>query len=125
MQLLVLVLLSAACSSPGREQAAHDQPGSGPVRISAGIVAPVVIHRVEPHFPEAERKNYRRSGTVLFEGVVGKDGRFRDVKIIRGENDPLAPHMLEAVRQWQFRPALKDGRPVDVIYNLSANIHVR
>jgi TonB family protein len=100
-------------------------PASAPLRISSDIVAPVVIKRVEPRLPGVETRRIRRAGSIVLEGVVTTDGQFRNVRIVRGEDDPLAGYVLEAVKQWRFRPALKDGQPVEVIYNVSANIDVR
>ena len=134
IQLLLLLMIVVACSRPDHEQVktekkavagAAAQQSSVPLRIGPGIVAPVVVKRVDARLPKAELKKHRRGGRLLFEGVVTTDGQFKDVRIIQGENDPLAPAFLEAIRQWKFRPALKDGRPVDVFYNVSANIHVR
>jgi hypothetical protein len=137
----VYVHIAYRCSSGGRSETKwlyrrfgrewrHTPPvvktdAVPPLRMSAGIVAPVVITRVDPRFPDAETKRQRRAGILLFEGVVTTEGHYRDVRIIGGENGPLAPYVLDAVKQWQFRPALKEGRPVDLIYNVSANIHVR
>ena len=62
---------------------------------------------------------------IVLEGVVTKKGTVRDLKIIKGENDPMTPNVVAAVKQWRFRPATLHGEPVDVIYNVSSFIHVR
>jgi periplasmic protein TonB len=73
----------------------------------------------------AETRRIRRAGSIVLEGVVTTNGEFRDVRIVRGEDDPLAVYFVDAAKQWRFRPALKNGQPVEVIYNISMNIDVR
>jgi TonB family protein len=46
--------------------------------------------------------------------IVGTDGLPRDVKGIRRLGLGLDEKAVEAVRQWKFKPAMKDGRPVAV-----------
>lgn len=67
----------------------------------------------------------RTAGFILLEGIVTTNGDFQNVKVVRGTGNPLAPYALEAVRQWKFRSATKAGKPVAVIYHLTAKVHVR
>ena len=46
--------------------------------------------------------------------VVGPDGKPRDIRIQRGLGMGLDQKAIEAVQQWRFQPATKDGRPVAV-----------
>lgn len=50
-------------------------------------------------------------GVAIVEATVGSDGKLNDTTIIRSAPgfDQAA---LDAARQWTFRPALRDGRPV-------------
>jgi protein TonB len=79
-----------------------------------GLVKPAqVIHRVEPKYPEMALK-MRVSGTVELEGVIGVDGRLRELKIIKAH--PLfAKAALEAVSQWVYEATTLNGDPVEVI----------
>jgi len=79
-----------------------------------GLVKPAqVIHRVEPKYPEMALK-MRLAGTVELEGVIGVDGRLRELKIIKAH--PLfAKAALDAVSQWVYEPTTLNGDPVEVI----------
>jgi protein TonB len=49
--------------------------------------------------------------------VLGPDGFPRDLWIIRGVGMGLDEKSIEAVRQWKFESATKDGQPVAVFLN--------
>ena len=56
----------------------------------------------------------RISGVVLLHGVVRRNGRADSLKLLRGLGYGLDEAALEAVaNEWRFRPAMKDGQPVD------------
>ena len=65
-------------------------------------VASLVIHRVEPEYPQAAR-NAGVQGRVLMSVVVNETGVVREVTVESGDPQ-LAPSAVEAVRQWRFRP---------------------
>jgi TonB family protein len=46
--------------------------------------------------------------------IVDDQGRPRDIRVVRGLGMGLDAKAVEAVKQWKFQPALKDGRPVNV-----------
>ena len=71
------------------------------------------MHRVEPQYPEMARK-MRVAGVVELEGVIGTDGRLRELRVVNG-HPLLARAALEAVRQWIYAPTTLNGDPVEVI----------
>jgi len=83
------------------------RPGVG------GVTAPVAIYKPEPEYSEEARKA-KYQGTVVLGCIVGADGRTRALKVERGLGMGLDEKALEAVRNWKFEPAQKDGKPVAV-----------
>jgi periplasmic protein TonB len=79
-----------------------------------GLVKPAqVIRRVEPKYPEMALK-MRLAGTVELEGVIGVDGRLRELKVLKSH--PLFVRAaLDAVSQWVYEPTTLNGDPVEVI----------
>jgi len=52
-------------------------------------------------------------GTVMVQALVGKDGKVKDVRVVK--SIPMLDQAAEsAVRQWVFKPALSNNKPVAV-----------
>ena len=94
------------------------------LRVGGDVKAPVVLSRVEPHYPEAARAD-RVSGIVIVEVLIDKSGVVKDALILRDLPHGIGPSALEAVRQWRFAPATRNGEPVDVLFNLTVNFKLR
>jgi periplasmic protein TonB len=52
-------------------------------------------------------------GTVMVQALVGKDGKVKDVKVVKSI-PMLDEAALASVRQWVFKPALSNNKPVAV-----------
>jgi protein TonB len=53
------------------------------------------------------------SGVVMVQALVGEDGTVKDALVVSG-HPVFRDDALEAVWQWQFKPASRDGRPIAV-----------
>jgi TonB family protein len=62
-------------------------------------------------------------GLILLEVVVSREGRVRSVKALRNPEDLNVQRAAEAIRQWEFQPGTLHGQPVDVVMNITVNIH--
>jgi len=79
----------------------------------ADISQPTATRKVDPGYPiQLMRENV--SGTVILYAVIHADGSVGDVRVLRGVDDRLDHFASQAVSQWQFQPATKNGTPVDV-----------
>jgi protein TonB len=78
---------------------------------AGGIVAPVVLYKVEPEFSEEARKA-KYQGTVVLTIEVGEDGKPRGFRIVSGLGMGLDDKAIEAVSRWRFKPAMRNGKPV-------------
>jgi protein TonB len=73
---------------------------------------PEPITRVNPIYPDLAREA-GVDGTVNVQALVGKDGRVRDVRVVK--SIPMLDEAAKtAVRQWVFKPALSNNKPVAV-----------
>ena len=84
----------------------------GRVRISAGVMATQLIKRVWPVRPTVA-KEQRVSGAVVMHVVIGRDGRVQEISVISGPQ-MLRESYVDAVRQWEYKPYLLNGEPVEV-----------
>jgi protein TonB len=98
--------------------------GGGPYRPGSGIEAPRLLREVRADYTEEARQR-GLSGDVVLEIVVRRDGTVGDVKILQGLAAGLNDRAVQAVRQWKFAPARKQGAPVDVIVEVSVEFKLR
>lgn len=85
---------------------------SKPVRISGGVLAAKLIAQIVPKYPTLARQT-RVSGTVRLLGIIARDGRVRDLRVLDGP-PLLRQAALDAVSQWVYAPTLLGGQPVEV-----------
>lgn len=76
--------------------------------------APVPIHQVRPRY-SAALIEHRVSGVVRARLLVRSDGSVGRVEIVEDVGYDSRELATEALRQFRFRPAMRDGRPVAVI----------
>ncbi len=75
-----------------------------------------------PKVPAAKRGGARVSITVQV--IIGKDGRVRQPRILISQGElTMIWATLEALRKWEFKPALVDGKPAEASYNLTVNFN--
>jgi protein TonB len=74
---------------------------------------PVLIKKVDPIYPDIARQ-LKIEGMVVVRMIVGPDGRVKHAEIIKSAHEILNEPVLEAVRQWVFKPGKQLGQPVSV-----------
>ncbi|HET9363700.1 MAG TPA: TonB family protein [Candidatus Angelobacter sp.] len=92
------------------------------LRVSSGVVEKLKVHVVQPEYPEAARKN-NISGDVLLKVLIGQEGRIAELTLVSG--DPLlAESAIKAVKQWEYRPYILNGKPVEVETTIKVQFHM-
>jgi protein TonB len=66
-----------------------------------------LAHSVQPNFPVEARG--QAQGTVVLKEVVDQNGKVEGVRLVEG-NAALATAAIEAVKQWRYRPYVRDGK---------------
>lgn len=109
---------------PGIGPGSGGGTGGGPYRPGSGIEPPRLLREVKADYTEDAR---RRGivGEVVLEIVVRRDGAVGDVKILHGISGGLNDKAVQAVRQWRFSPARRQGAPVDVIVEVAVEFKLR
>ena len=88
-----------------------------------GVIAPVPIYRPKAKFTDKERKG-KYHGDVQVSCIVGPDGLVQSVQVIQDPGMGLGEKAVEAVKQWRFKPAMKDGKPVAVSFTMEISFTV-
>jgi periplasmic protein TonB len=78
-----------------------------------GVTTPVLVKDVKPNYT-ADALRRKIQGSVLLRGVVLETGRVGEVEIEQSLDSELDQEAVKAFKQWEFRPGMKDGKPVAV-----------
>ena len=128
-------LLSMAASSPvdletdiGNTFSSVREPDSdssgGSSAGGGDVTMPTLLTQVLPEYSrEAREAEYQ--GTVILEAIVRRDGTVDVVRVARSLPFGLNEKAIEAVRQWRFRPGMRNGEPVDVELKIEVNFNLR
>jgi TonB family protein len=100
--------------------------GGGPLQPGNGVLPPREKRRVDPQYT-AEAMRAKIQGVVLLAGVVQRDGRLTDIRVIRSLDQTfgLDAKAIEAARKWEFFPGTRFGEPVPVLVNLELTFNLR
>lgn len=79
--------------------------------IENPTLPPVLIRKVEPEYTE-EAKKARTGGIVILEIVIEPDGRVSGGRVLKPLPMGLTQKAIDAVKQWEYEPAVHEGLPV-------------
>jgi TonB family protein len=97
------------------------QATPGPTRVAVGgnIRAPMKLVDVKPVYP-ASMRDAGKEGVVPIQAFIAEDGSVTSARVLTAQVHPdFARAALEAVQQWRFQPTLLNGKPVEVVMNVS------
>jgi len=117
---LLTTLLLCDCSSPNLAIEGNPMPEkqvtvyiTSVTPSSAYDTAPKFLKGYAPFFPATEAKR-RHWGYALVEFSVTTDGTTVDIHPVTATAYSFAKKAMDAVQNWQFAPARKNGQPVAV-----------
>ena len=84
------------------------------IRVGGNVVAANLISQVKPVYP-ATAVDAGIEGTVHLQGLIGPDGTLLGLTPLNNIDRNLTAAALDAVRQWQYKPTLLNGEPVEVL----------
>ncbi len=87
------------------------------VNIAAGVAVGMLVKKVSPEYPPVA-KAARVQGTVILQATISTTGDITDLAVIDGP-PLLRSAALDAVKQWQYRPYLLNGQPVEVLTTIN------
>jgi len=95
-------------NSPPPQYPARPQPQ----RVSQAVMEGNLLKHVEPVYPATARTAHVQ-GEVLLSIKVSKEGAVSQVSAIMG-HPLLTQSAVDAVKQWEYKPFLVNGEPVEV-----------
>ena len=112
---LGLAVLGVGCKKPAAPAASNNtqQPAA-----AQNATMPKVTKRVHAQFP---KELWSKTGTVSVAALVGADGKVTQTKVVSTPHPELNQLAMDAVKQWEFEPATKDGKPTPSVVTVGVN----
>jgi protein TonB len=77
------------------------------------------LSQVYPIYPEKARRQYLEDELIV-RYIIGKNGRVREVIVLSPpRNEIFVDATVRAIRNWRFRPLVKDGERQEVVHELT------
>jgi TonB family protein len=87
-------------------------------RIGPGVTPPQVVHRADPVYP-SDMTSAKPEGSVVLDAVIPENGIPHVIRVIRSLDWQFDEIAINALKEWRFSPAIKDGEPVKVRMNVA------
>jgi TonB family protein len=111
--LLVCCCAALFLSAQTDEEAVYD--------LGPGVTPPRVIKQVNPHY--STNHGVRAVGSVLIALVVSSKGMPKEPHVVKGLDKDLDQSAVDAVKEWRFAPAQKDGMAIAVRVSVQIEFH--
>ena len=93
-------------------------------KVGGHISAPQVKHRVTAQYTD-EARRAKFQGVCLLSLVVDAQGNPQNVRVARTLGMGLDLKAIEAIKQYKFKPAMKDGKtPVPVMVTIEIDFRL-
>jgi periplasmic protein TonB len=100
-------------------------PQEAAIDIGPGVSPPQAVFTPDPDYPLSVRKGkHKIQGTCTLGLVVDERGLVRDVHVTHSLDKRLDQSAIDAIKQWRFKPAAKDGKPVAVRTSVEVGFHL-
>jgi TonB family protein len=109
---------------PGLGPGSGGGTGGGPFKPGSGIEPPILLREIKPLYTDDARRR-GIEGDVVLEIIVRSDGSVGNVRVMRSLGAGLDQRAVDAVRQWRFGAARRQGSPVDVVVEVSVEFKLR
>jgi len=100
-------------------------PRDGTVVVARDTSLPLtIVWKPYPIYPSKLRRHGVEDSLVL-RYRIDKRGRVIDVVVLEHpEHREFAEESINAIREWRFKPLLVDGKPVEVVHELTVNFRL-
>jgi TonB family protein len=90
-----------------------------PRAVSGDLSGPVPLKKIDPKYPPTLISEHVEGEVILY-AILRGDGSVDSIQLVRGVDEQLDANAMNALSQWKFRPATRQGSPVD----LEAIVHI-
>ena len=97
--------------------------GGGLSHVGGGVAAPQLIFAPDPEFSD-EARRAKFQGVCVVSLVVDAQGNPQRVQVVRHLGMGLDQKAVDAVKQYRFKPATLQGKPVPVEVNIEVTFRI-
>lgn len=100
--------------------------GPGPIEVAGDVIKPEVTFKGAQPFPQ-KAKILRRAGKVKVRLIIRKNGTYEVVRVM-AETPPdfgFGEACLQYLKQSSWKPAIQNGRPIDVYFELTIMFNLK
>lgn len=121
--LLASAVIGTAFAKGVASSSKQDHPWGAVYKIGPGVTAPVLKYAPDPEYPrdKAAKAPVGTTVTCVVGLIVAPDGAAHDVHIVRPAGKDFDANAVSVVRRYQFKPALRQGKPVAVSIDIEVN----
>ena len=110
--------------APPTDPTAPAQANEPIYKVGGHISAPQVKHRVTAQYTD-EARRAKFQGVCLLSLVVDAQGNPQNVRVARALGMGLDLKAIEAIKQYKFKPAMKDGKtPIPVMVTIEIDFRL-
>jgi TonB family protein len=93
-----------------------------PVSLPEDLSQSLLVQKVQPSYPEQALKAGLQ-GAVVLQAWIDKDGSIRELKLVNGSL-LLGQAAVQAVKQWRYKPYLRNGVAVEAETYVTVNFRL-
>jgi len=112
----LIALLTVGQISTGSAPATDE----GVLRIGPGVTSPKIKVKRAPSYSRAAEAA-KIQGTCILDIIIDEQGLPTNISVLSPIGFGLDEKAVEAVSEWRFKPAMKDGKPVKVEVTVEVN----
>src|SRR5271165_766205 len=98
-------------------------PPDGTYRVGGDVKPPKATYAPDPAYPDEARRAKYQAQVVLWL-VVDTEGSPQRIRVQQAAGMGLDEKAIDAVQQWRFEPATRNGQPVPVMINVEVNFRL-
>jgi TonB family protein len=115
---------SVSVALPGMPTKKTTPSGEQVFVVGGPVKAPRVLYQPMPQYT-AEARDAKIEGIALLQGIIRKNGRITDLKVLHGLGYGLDQSAIDTIsREWRFNPGTLNGQPVDVQANIEISFRL-
>ena len=116
LMLVPMLLPAAAVASQSANESSAPTPAR---RLSTGVTLPKIVYTTDVSMPSDSFDQITPTeAKVVLSLNVDAQGKAQNVQVVNSVNAKLDEHVIDAVRQFRWRPGTLDNQPVPVDLNL-------